>query len=72
MESSEKTEAHEHAVGTDDSGTLAKKNHLQPGRLVNITFLKDARDPHTRLKNCMHSCEISGLCTWWVALLLLN
>lgn len=25
MESSEKTEAHEHAVGTDDSGTLAKK-----------------------------------------------
>lgn len=78
MESSEKTEAHEHAVGTDDSGTLAKKKkrkkkkHLQPGRLVNITFLKDARDPHTRLKNCMHSCEISGLCTWWVALLLLN
>lgn len=51
-----------------------KKNEekkLQPRRLVNITFLEDVRDPHTRLKNCMHSCEISGLCTWWVALLLL-
>lgn len=55
------------------TATLSKnKKHLQPDQLANITFPQDAKDAQTSLKNYMHSCETSGLCTWCVALLLLN